>query len=87
MIKEIKYLFFIVTIIIFIFFTGRYYFSDGNKKKSYRSISNINDKINIYTNNLPVLSDDTKNIIEYTEKMETQKRKKYLFWNLINKND
>ena len=31
MLKEIKYLIFIVVIALFIFLTGRYYFSDENK--------------------------------------------------------
>ena len=46
MLKEIKYLIFILIICIFLFFTGRYYFSDTNKKNSYRSLLNINEKIN-----------------------------------------
>ena len=37
MFKEIKYLIFIFVISFFIFFTVKYYFSDTNKKKSYRS--------------------------------------------------
>ena len=86
MIKEIKYLTFIIIIVIFIFFSGKYYFSDANKKKSYRSLQDINKKINLYTKNIPVLENDTKNIIEYVEDTKT-KKKKYKFWKLIEKND
>ena len=86
MIKEIKYLTFIIIIVIFIFFSGKYYFSDANKKKSYRSLQDINKKINLYTKNIPVLENDTKNIIEYVEDTKT-KKKKYEFWKLIEKND
>ena len=46
MIKELKYLFFLIIIFCFIFFTARYYFSDENIKKSYRSLSSIDEKIN-----------------------------------------
>ena len=46
MIKELKYLFFLIIIFFFIFFTARYYFSDENIKKSYRSLSSIDEKIN-----------------------------------------
>ena len=46
MLKEIKYLIFISVILIFLFFVGRFYFSDTNIKNSYRSIDNINDKRN-----------------------------------------
>jgi hypothetical protein len=87
MIKEIKYLFFIIIIITFIVFTGRYYFSDLHKKKSYRSLYNIDQKINLYSKNLPVLKDDTQNIIEYVKNTKTKKKKKYYFWKLIEKND
>ena len=45
MIKELKYLFYIIVIFFFIFFTARYYFSDENYKKSYRSISLLDEKI------------------------------------------
>ena len=58
MLKEIKYLIFIVIISLFIFFTGKYYFSDENIKKSYRSYKNINEKIKIYSKELPILEND-----------------------------
>ena len=87
MIKEFKYLIYLIIIVIFIFFTSKYYFSDLNKKKSFRSLVNIDDKINSYSENLPILIDDTKNIIEYVENTQTKKKKKYYFWKLINKND
>ena len=54
MIKEIKYLLFIIIILVFIFFTGKYYFSDANKKKSYRSLINIDKKINLFSQSLPI---------------------------------
>ena len=60
MLKEIKYLLFIFIICLFLFLTGRYYFSDTNKKNSYRSLQNIDQKINTYSKNIPVLEDDTK---------------------------
>mgnify|MGYP001239761923 CR=1 FL=1 len=87
MVKEIKYLVFIIIIILFIFFTGKYYFSDSHKKKSYRSQLNIDKKINLYIKNLPVLTSDTKNIIEYIKDDKTKKKKKFFFWELINRND
>ena len=81
MFKEIKYLIYVFVICLFIFFTARYYFSDTNKKKSYRSLNNIDEKINIYANNLPILEDDTKNIIEYVEQTNEKKRKDFIFGN------
>ena len=82
MLKEIKYLIFILVICLFSFFVGRYYFSDVNKKKSYRSLNNIDEKIKVYSKKLPVLEDDTKNIIEYVEQ-SSNKKKKFNFWKLL----
>ena len=87
MFKEIKYLIFISIICLFIFLIFRYYFSDTNKKNSYRSLNNINEKINIYVKKLPILEDDTKNIIEYVEQSNNQKKKKFNFWKLLDSNE
>ena len=87
MLKEIKYLIFITIIVIFLFFTVRYYFSDQNKKNSYRSLININNKINLYAENLPILENNTNDIIEYVNETKTKKKKKYFFWELLDKND
>ena len=87
MIKELKYVFYILIIFFFIFFVSRYYFSDEYKKKSYRSLNNIDEKINIYANNLPILEDDTKNIIEYVEQTNEKKKKRFYFWKLLENNE
>ena len=83
MFKEIKYLIFISIICLFIFLIFRYYFSDTNKKNSYRSLNNINEKIEAYAEKLPVLKDDTKDIIEYVEQSNNKKKKKFNFWKLL----
>ena len=83
MLKEIKYLIFIVIITLFIFFTGKYYFSDENIKKSYRSYKNINEKIKIYAKELPILENDTKDVIEYVKQTNEKKKKKFNFWKLL----
>ena len=83
MLKEIKYLIFIIIISVFIFFTGRYYFSDEYLKKSYRSYKNNDEKIKVYSKNLPVLENDTQNIIEYVKQTNKDKKKKFNFWKLL----
>tara|TARA_B100001113_G_scaffold84303_1_gene67116 strand:- start:250 stop:510 length:261 start_codon:yes stop_codon:yes gene_type:complete len=83
MLKEIKYLIFIVIIILFLFFTGRYYFSDENIKKSYRSQKNIEEKIKVYAKNLPILENDTNDVIEYVKQTDKKKKKKFNFWKLL----
>ena len=83
MLKEIKYLFFIVIITLFLFFTGKYYFSNENIKNSYRSYNNIDQKIKDYSKNLPLLKNDTENIIEYVKQTDKKKKKKFNFWKLL----
>ena len=81
MIKEIKYLIFLLIISFFIFITAKYYFSDTHKKKSYRSLASINKKIEIYSLDLPILEDDTKNIIEYVKNNQDKKKRNIIFGN------
>ena len=83
MLKEIKYLIFIVIICLFLFVTGKYYFSDENIKNSYRSYKNIDEKVKIYSKNLPLLKNDTENIIEYVKQTDKKKKKKFNFWKLL----
>jgi len=87
MIREIKYLIYILIISLFLFFTLKYYFSDINRKNSFRSMVDIDKKINIYVEKLPILKDDTKNIIEYVEQLNDKKRKKFNFWKLLEFNE
>ena len=83
MLKEIKYLIFIVIISLFIFFTGKYYFSEQNIKKSYRSYKNIDEKIMVYSRELPILLNDTQDVIEYVKQTNKKKKKKFNFWKLL----
>ena len=83
MIKELKYLFFLIVIFFFIFFTVRFYFSDENIKNSYRSTSLLDKKIKETENNLVLLKNDTENIIEFVEYKNNKKTKEYSFWKLI----
>ena len=83
MIRELKYVFYIVTIFFFIFFVIRYYFSDEYTKKSYRSLNLIDEKINTFSGTLTILKNDTSDIINYVENDNNQDKKKYYFWNLL----
>ena len=83
MLKEIKYLLFIVMISLFIFFTGKYYFSDENIKKSYRSYKNNDEKIKIYSKELPILENNTQDVVEYVKQTNKKKKKKFNFWKLL----
>ena len=83
MFKEIKYFIFITIFALFLFFSGKYYFSDTNKKKSFRALNEIEDKIKISAEKLPILENDTKNIIQYVEQTNNKKKKKFNFWRLL----
>ena len=84
MIKEIKYLFYLIVIAIFVYLVVNYYFSDYNEKKSYRNISSFLDNLNSKNIDVPLIKSDTKNIIEYPdrpdESINTNPRK---FWILV----
>tara|TARA_B100000749_G_scaffold41046_1_gene28200 strand:+ start:3335 stop:3592 length:258 start_codon:yes stop_codon:yes gene_type:complete len=84
MVKEIRYLFYLVVLSIFIFLVINYYFSDYYEKKSNRKISNFLDNFNSKNIDLPLIKSDTKNIIEYkinSDQMINTKQRK--FWDLI----
>ena len=86
MIKEIKYITFICIIFLFIFFTVKYYISDEFEKKYYKSINNLDSKLDLKKNSLIKLDSDTDNIIEYIDEKEN-KEKKLSFWDLIKNED
>ena len=87
MLKEIKYLIFVLIICLCLFWISKYEFSDSNKKNSFRSLTNIDKKISIYAKKIPTLEDDTKNIIEYVEQSNSKKKKKFNFWKLLETNE
>ena len=84
MLKELKYFLFLIVIVLFFFLSFKYYFSNENKKNSYRSLKNIEDKTENYSLNLILLNSDTVNIVEYVEKSIDKNKKNYNFWKLIN---
>ena len=87
MLKELKYLFYLLVIFLFIFFISKYYFSDQNKKKSYRSFKSIDQNIEKHLTNLPILKSDTEDIIDYVENNTDQNKKNYHFWKLLISNE
>ena len=87
MLKELKYLLFLIVISLFIFLSLKYYFSDDNKKNSYRSYKQVDEKITNYSQNIILLKSDTIDIVEYVEKTIDNNKKNYNFWKLINNNE
>ena len=87
MLKKIKNIFYLASFLIFIVLTTRYYFSDQNIRETNKSRSFYSVKLNNNAQNLPLLKNDTNNIIEYINDVEVykKKKKKYTFWDLIGK--
>ena len=87
MLKELKYFLYLFVITLFIFLSLKYYFSDENKKNSFRSYKQVDKKNNNYSHNVILLKSDTNNIVEYVEKTIDKNKKNYNFWKLINNNE
>ena len=87
MLKELKYLLYLFVILLFFFLSLKYYFSDDNKKNSYKSYKSMDEKISNYSQNIILLKSDTIDIIEYVEKTIDKNKKNYNFWKLINNNE
>ena len=87
MLKKVVNLFFLLLFFIFTILTITFYFSDENIRKTnkFRSLYSIN--LNKMINNLPLLKNDTSDIIQYKNDVEIykKKRKNYIFWDLLEK--
>ena len=84
---KIKNIFFFASFGIFFILIAFYYFSDENIIKTNKIRSTYNLDLTENTYNLPLLKNDTNNIIEFSDDLEIfkKKKKKYKFWDLINK--
>ena len=76
MLKKIKNIFYLVSFLIFIVLTTRFYFSEQNIKETNKSRSFYSVKIYNDTQNLPLLKNDTNNIIEYINDVDIYKKNK-----------
>ena len=85
MLRRIKNIIYLLSFFIFIFFTSNFYFSEHNVKKINKSRSIYINQSDHNLKNIPLLKNDTKNIVEYKDDIEVYKKKKknYIFWNLI----
>tara|TARA_B100000029_G_scaffold395735_2_gene393598 strand:- start:2836 stop:3099 length:264 start_codon:yes stop_codon:yes gene_type:complete len=83
MVKEIKYFIFLLVIIIYIFFSIKYYISDENKKKTFRNLSSIDKNITLLKSKLVIIHNDTDNIIKYLNNDKIKNQKKHTFWELL----
>lgn len=89
MIKKIQSTLYLLFFLSFITFITNFYFSDQNIKKinksrAFYAINKSNDNLD-----LPILENDTNDIIEYTNDVELykDKKKKFFFFDLIRNNE
>ena len=81
MLKEIKYVVYLLTIFFSIFFVVKFYLSENNIKLTNKVMLQYQNELDKKFNNLPIIKDDTNDIIEYTNEIEEFKNKKQRkFW-------
>lgn len=88
MIKHVFSVFIFLFIFLFIYFVVSTYISNKNKEKINENRININLKIKDNLSGLPLLKNDTDEVIEYNSGYSNENSKiKRNFWNLFKKND
>jgi uncharacterized protein YxeA len=88
MIKNIFSVLIFLSICFFIFFVVSIYISDKNIKKINTNRANVYKKIEENISNLPLLTNDTNDVIEFNSGYDNDNNKiKRNFWKLFKKND
>tara|TARA_Y100000590_G_scaffold459687_1_gene617390 strand:- start:3961 stop:4227 length:267 start_codon:yes stop_codon:yes gene_type:complete len=87
MLKKFINIFSFVLLISFIIFLCFFYLSEENIIKTNKARINYTFKVSTKTENIPLIKNDTADIIEYKNDVEIYKNKKktYKFFDLINK--
>ena len=74
----------ILSIIFFVVLIFKYYFSNKNMQEKNYNRQNIDEIIKEKISDLPVLLNDTNNVIEFNNSIEENiNEKKRSFWNLL----
>ena len=88
MFKEVKYVVYLFTIFFSIFFVINFYLSENNIKKTNKVILQYQNELDNKFSDLPIIKDDTNDIIEYTNEIEEFKNKKQRkYWELLKINE
>ena len=85
--KKIKNIFYVSSLLIFILSIKFFYFSEKNIVNTHKNRAMYNLKVKNKLDDIPLLKSDTKNIVEFSNDLESfkKKKKKYLFWKLLDK--
>jgi len=88
MFKEIYKVIYFIIILLFVYLLFTIYFSEENIKKIKKNRVNIENSFKDYLSNLPILENDTNNVITYNSSEFLEKKiKKRKFWELLKKNE
>ena len=82
---KIVNIFFFIVIVIFFLIIFNYYSSNKNINSKIHNRSNIDQILKEKIRDLPVLSNDTNNVIEFNNSIDNKmiEEKKRSFWNLF----
>jgi len=83
--KKVTKIFFLLLTLLFFFSTYKYYSSNKNLKTKDFNRKNIDKIISTKISNLPILNNNTNNVIEFNDGFsnEIKKNKSRSFWNLL----
>ena len=83
--QKILSIFFLILVTIFFGSTFKYYSSNKNIKNKEFNRNNIDQILNDKISNLPILKNDTDNVIEFNDGFsnEIKNDKPRSFWNLL----
>ena len=83
--KKVLTIFMILFVVLFILSVIRYYSSNKNIDEKNFNRLNIDQILKKRISNLPVLVNDTNNVIEFNNSLESDKNneKERSFWNLL----
>ena len=88
MFKEIYKVIYFIIILLFVYLLFAIYFSEENIKKIKKNRINIENSFKDYLSNLPILENDTNDVITYNSSEFLEKKiKKRKFWELLKKNE
>ena len=88
MFKEIYKVIYFIIILLFVYLLFAIYFSEENIKKIKKNRVNIENSFKEYLSNLPILENDTNDVIIYNSSEFLEKKiKKRKFWELLKKNE
>jgi len=75
---------YILFLILFLSFNFFYYFSEENRNRINKNRSSSSKNFSEIVQNIPILKNDTSNVLEYPSSQSSEEKiKKRFFWDLL----